>query len=185
MSPPKYQTITAKNFSYVEVTKGVKVKAIAGSVFQNTKDDKPLVTSPITPIQPIHYFDYSLDIHSGPYVHTIPQWKDLTTVIVYVYNGKGFFADGGKNGDANTEKDKKWVEVARKQTLYFGEGECIEFKSTDKDTLEFLLLVGKPLKEPIARRGPFVMNTEKEIARAFEDYQAGRLATIKGESLVF
>jgi len=47
------------------------------------------------------------------------------------------------------------------------------------------LLAGKPLKEPIARQRGFVMNTEKEIAKAIEDFQAGKLATIKGENLIF
>jgi len=182
MCDPKYQTITSKNFRSVEVRKSINVKAIAGSVVSETTSDKSAVTSPIKPIQPINYFDYSLEPNSGPYVHKIPQWEELTTVIVYVYNGKGHFVDG-KND--TTETDKKWVAVERKRTLYFGPGECIEFKSTDKDKLEFLLLVGKPLKEPIARRGGFVMNTEKEILKAFEDYKAGKLATIKGEELIF
>lgn len=41
-----------------------------------------------------------------------------------------------------------------------------------------LLLTGVPLREPVVQYGPFVMNTEKEIARAIEDYQAGRLGKI-------
>jgi len=52
-------------------------------------------------------------------------------------------------------------------TVTAGEREC-----------EVLLLGGEPLNEPIARYGPFVMNTREEIIRAFEDYEAGRLGSI-------
>ena len=41
-----------------------------------------------------------------------------------------------------------------------------------------LVLAGEPLREPIARYGPFVMNTRQQIVDAFEDYQAGRLGSI-------
>ncbi len=42
-----------------------------------------------------------------------------------------------------------------------------------------LLIAGRPLKEPIAQYGPFVMNTREELMQAVEDYQAGRLGTIQ------
>jgi len=45
-------------------------------------------------------------------------------------------------------------------------------------TLEVLVIAGVPLNEPIARYGPFVMNTEAEIHRAFEDYRQGRMGVI-------
>ena len=45
-------------------------------------------------------------------------------------------------------------------------------------TLEVLLIAGVPLNEPVARYGPFVMNTEGEIRQAIEDYQPGRMGVI-------
>ena len=46
-------------------------------------------------------------------------------------------------------------------------------------TLEVLVIAGVPLNEPIARYGPFVMNTEAEIHQAFEDYRRGRMGAIE------
>ncbi len=54
----------------------------------------------------------------------------------------------------------------------------IENPAVAAETLEVLLIAGVPLNEPIARYGPFVMNTEAEIHQAFEDYRRGRMGVI-------
>ena len=54
----------------------------------------------------------------------------------------------------------------------------IENPADAQKTLEILLIAGVPLNEPIARYGPFVMNTEAEIHQAFADYRQGRMGTI-------
>jgi quercetin 2,3-dioxygenase len=54
----------------------------------------------------------------------------------------------------------------------------IENPRDAKEILEVLLIGGVPLNEPIARYGPFVMNTEREIHQAFEDYRLGRMGAI-------
>ena len=47
--------------------------------------------------------------------------------------------------------------------------------SANKDLSRFLILAGRPINEPIAQRGPFVMNTEQEIEQAVRDYHDGVL----------
>lgn len=54
-----------------------------------------------------------------------------------------------------------------------GEGESVRV-STDDAAGKFLLIAGKPLNEPVAHGGPFVMNTRAEVLQAYQDYQAGR-----------
>jgi redox-sensitive bicupin YhaK (pirin superfamily) len=58
-----------------------------------------------------------------------------------------------------------------------GGGDVVRLRGTDEDA-RLLLLAGVPLNEPVARYGPFVMNTEQELRQAFADYQSGRMGEI-------
>ena len=62
----------------------------------------------------------------------------------------------------------------------YGAGDEIAIRSGDKGAA-VLLLAGKPLHEPLARYGPFVMNDRAEIYQAIEDYEAGRFGSISPE----
>jgi len=60
--------------------------------------------------------------------------------------------------------------------LFAGDGDTARLEAPDPGApLRVLLVAGQPLGEPVARAGPFVMNTRAEIIEAFEDFQAGRL----------
>jgi quercetin 2,3-dioxygenase len=61
--------------------------------------------------------------------------------------------------------------------LFNDDGESVTLAAGD-EPLEVLLIGGVPLKEPVVRYGPFVMNTEDEIRQAVIDYQAGRMGAI-------
>ncbi len=68
----------------------------------------------------------------------------------------------------------------------FGPGDALTMRASQQQTeraprLDILLLGGQPLREPVAFYGPFVMNTDAEIATAIPDYRAGRLGTIPAE----
>ena len=60
-----------------------------------------------------------------------------------------------------------------------GDGIRIEAPAGNESAARVLLIGGRPLNEPIARYGPFVMNTPEEIREAFEDYQSGRMGSIR------
>jgi len=178
---PQYQQITAKNFPFLEVADGVKCKVIAGEIAY----EEGVFRSPLRPIVPIHYFDYHLESGQVHHRHVIPKEmrEAFTTVIVYVYDGEGVVADGDSKGG---DDSKRWVTVKRKDTLKMSEsGGCIEFESAGTKDFGFLLLMGQPIQEPIAWKGPFVMNTHQEIEQCFEDYKNGKLATVKGKSVIY
>ena len=69
------------------------------------------------------------------------------------------------------------------QLAVFGAGNALTFKADQVQdqrapNLDVLVLGGRPIREPVAWMGPFVMNTREEVITAFEDYRAGRLGTI-------
>ena len=70
---------------------------------------------------------------------------------------------------------------ADKEIPVFGPGDTIRVAvpAGQDQAARFLLLAGKPIGEPVARYGPFVMNTEDEIAAAIRDFQSGRMGEIQ------
>jgi quercetin 2,3-dioxygenase len=87
----------------------------------------------------------------------------------YVVEGAGLFGAEGERG-----ADGLMIMFAPD-----GDEVRIENPADAKATLEVLLIAGVPLNEPIARYGPFVMNTEAEIHQAFADYRRGRMGAIE------
>jgi redox-sensitive bicupin YhaK (pirin superfamily) len=67
--------------------------------------------------------------------------------------------------------------AAPEQALVLGPGDHISATAAHDSSkgLKFLLIAGRPIKEPIVQHGPFVMNTQEEIMQAFMDYQSGKL----------
>ena len=105
---------------------------------------------------------------------TLAPGADVTTPLradhdgfVYVFQGALRLGDEGS-------------EVRDGQLARFGKGEAVRLRSLQgaREPARLLLLGGVPLREPVARYGPFVMNTEREIAQAIHDYQIGRMGEI-------
>ena len=85
----------------------------------------------------------------------------LSTHNSFVYLIEGEIKIGDKNHD----------KVSGSTLIILAKGEKLKVKAVTKS--KFLLISGKPIGEPIARGGPFVMNTKEEILKAVEDYQSG------------
>jgi redox-sensitive bicupin YhaK (pirin superfamily) len=84
----------------------------------------------------------------------------------YIIEGQGLF---GREGEKATDGQ---------MVMLGSDGDEMFIENDSAEELDLLLIGGVPLKEPIARYGPFVMNTRQEIYEAIEDYQAGRMGAI-------
>jgi len=91
--------------------------------------------------------------------------------LIYVFKGTARIGDERR-------------EVREGQAALLASGDSVEI-AVDADArgeAELLLLSGKPINEPVARYGPFVMNTTEQIEQAFRDYQSGRFGVIPQRS---
>jgi redox-sensitive bicupin YhaK (pirin superfamily) len=149
MIAPRYRGIEARQIPVVERKDGVKIRVVCGTVDG--------VRGPVRGIRiDPEYLD--VDIPAGAaFSHPLPSGY---TVFAYVFAGQGTFDAGGKK-----------MAGAGKLVTY-GDGDGVEITAGDAG-VRFLLVSGKPLREPVAWRGPIVMNTEEELRLAFAQYAEG------------
>ncbi len=152
MTPPRYQEIAAETMPVVARSDGVKVRVVAGTVDG--------VRGPVTEIfaDPT-YLDVTLPAGTAM-VQPVARGH---TLLAYVFEGAGQF--GGTDGPSGSS-------IVAPKLLVFGDGDQMVAR-TETKAVRFLLISGKPMGEPIARYGPFVMNTWAEIEQALQDLRAG------------
>ena len=145
MIEPAYNDIPADEIPTVSIPGG-QVKIIAGT-FSG-------ITGPGRSHTGMLYYDISLDNGSDITVPIEDGWNSFC----YVYEGAI---------SCGQPVSKGHLAVLGTEDIF----RCTSIKNNTR----FILVAGMPLNEPVARGGPFVMNTKGEILQAFEDYQAGRL----------
>ena len=101
---------------------------------------------------------------------SLARTRQARNALAYVLSGSGTVGTGRRPIEAG-------------QLVVFGPGDTLTFDGDTTRTLEVLLLGGRPIGEPVAHYGPFVMNTRAELQKAVEDYQAGRLGTVPADGL--
>ncbi len=151
MIRPRYQDLARDRVAEVALERG-RVRVVAGSAFG--------ATGPVTGIEvdPV-FFDVALE-RGGAAEQPLAQGH---TAFLYVPSG------ALRVGDARTE-------VRSGELAVLGAGERLRI-ACDADDGRALVFAGRPIGEPVARSGPFVMNTDDELRRAWEDYRAGRLTS--------
>jgi redox-sensitive bicupin YhaK (pirin superfamily) len=153
MTAPKYQEHDNDGIP-TEDRGNASIKVITGKTSHGTTG--PVVQPLTTPL----YLDIKLEANTE-FTETL---EPKHNAFVYVIKGEVSLLN---------EHDEA-VLIKPDQLAILTKGVSVTLKANDQ-AAQFLLIAGKPLNEPIARGGPFVMNTEDEIQQAFSDYRNGQL----------
>jgi redox-sensitive bicupin YhaK (pirin superfamily) len=152
MTAPAYQDMQPEQIGVVERPDGVRIKVIAGVVEGVEGAVSSAATDPT-------YLDIALPAGTG-FEHSLPAGH---SAFVYVFEGSVDIGGGKTPGN-----------VDRGELAVLTPGDRVALANSITDQARLLLVAGKPLGEPISRHGPFVMNSDREIRQAIEDFRAGR-----------
>jgi redox-sensitive bicupin YhaK (pirin superfamily) len=156
---PRYQDLAAERVALLASDDaGALVRVIAGEIAGHRG---PGATH--TPMAMLH-------VTVSPGARVVLPWPADFNALVYVLGGRGA---------VGTERRP----VATGELSVFGDGDALTVEASPTQdsrsaALELVVLGGRPIREPVAWYGPFVMNTEAEIREAFDDFRAGRLGRI-------
>lgn len=153
MTAPAYQEFDAEQMPQ-ETRDGARIKVIAGTTSQGTQGH---VVQPLT--EPT-YLDIELQAHAQ-LQESLPSDHNAFVMMI-----------SGQLNVLDDEQNSSGPILKADQCALLGAGDQIAVRAAEEGA-RFLLVSGRPLKEPIARGGPFVMNTEAEIQQAFADYRSG------------
>jgi hypothetical protein len=157
MIKPRYQEISTSQIPKATSEDGlVKVSVIAGEAM-----GQKAVIETRTPIIYVHYRIKP----GGAAVQKVPRHYNA---FAYIFEGEGLFGSERERG------------LDGQMILFGQDGDEVRIENAvdAKQELAVLFIAGVPLNEPVARYGPFVMNTEGEIRQAIKDYQLGRMGEI-------
>lgn len=150
MTAPRYQDIQGDQIPETALADGVRARVIAGELAGVQGAVTDVATRPI-------YYDLHVD-RGRSYTVPLPAKHNA---FVYVYAGNAIVGSGS-------------TPLQRGELALLGHGGSVAIAAGSEDC-RMILVAGRPLNEPIARYGPFVMNTAEEIHQAFDDYRAGRM----------
>lgn len=148
MTKPRYREVKSSQIPEIKRDDGTVIKVIAGEVDGVKGAVSEIYADP-------EYLDVSIPA-GGFFQQPVKQGH---TAFAYVFEGEGIFGE---------EKTL----VASTRLIILGDGDMVRVQ-VGANPVRFLLISGKPLNEPIARYGPFVMNTNEEIEQALKDLKDG------------
>jgi redox-sensitive bicupin YhaK (pirin superfamily) len=172
MMPPRYQEYDAATLPMVELEGGAKARVVCGEIGGVAGPVENVVIDP-------GYYDVTLPAQSR-FTHAVPSGY---TVLAYVFDGAACF-DEGDDPFAWQATGDGWQDTVRECSLgdhslvvyergQDGAGDLPVVVTTADQSTRFLLMTGKPLREPVAWYGPIVMNTQEELRTAFRELDEG------------
>jgi redox-sensitive bicupin YhaK (pirin superfamily) len=156
MTEPRYQEFAPERIPVIEPARGVAVKVIAGSIAdaQGATVRGPIEQPATEPL----YLDVVLE-PGAAWETALPAGHNA---FAYAYEGSVAIGDGD---------DARALQAHELGVL--GGGDALVLRGGDEGA-RLIVVAGRPLREPVARHGPFVMNTREQLMQAFVDYQEGR-----------
>ena len=151
MVAPRYQEFSPEQIPVVTPATDVRIKVIAGTVDGVQGPIAQPATDPL-------YLDIALQ-PGAVWNHMLPEGHNA---FAYVFEGAATIGEG---------EDARALETHELAVLGGGDHVTVRAGPTDA---RLILVAGRPLREPIARHGPFVMNTREQVMQAFVDFQEGR-----------
>ena len=167
MTSPRYQDIKGKDIEELIDDDGTRIKVIVGDYLGKKGPVDGIAADPVY-----------LDVWVPPGRKKTLPVDTYANAFAYIFEGSGIFADASKPFGVLTEKEVAGEEVhirdmsGDRTLVVFDTGDSITVQAGDHG-IRFLLVSGRPIREPVAWHGPIVMNTREELMTAMRDLQGG------------
>ncbi len=166
MTTPRYQDVTAADIPVVTDDDGTQVRIVCGSFWGKSGPVDGIAADPM-------YLDVSIPPGRSK---TLPV-ETTRHAFAYVFAGAGRFGNASDPLAVRTEEvggaeEVAPTEVDNRSLVLFDRGDEL-WVQAGEEGMRFLLVSGKPLEEPVAWRGPIVMNTQEQLRQAFQELEQG------------
>jgi redox-sensitive bicupin YhaK (pirin superfamily) len=166
MTAPRYQDVHASEVPEVIDDDGTSVRVVCGEFWGKTG-----------PVDGVAADPRFLDVSVPPGLRRRLPVATSNTAFAYVFEGSGSFKDASAPQAVRTETGgvERYVdpgELGNRSLVLFDSGDEIVVQAGEKG-IRFLFVSGKPIEEPVAWRGPIVMNTDEELRQAYQELRDG------------
>jgi redox-sensitive bicupin YhaK (pirin superfamily) len=166
MTSPRYQDVNSAEIPEIRDDDGTRVRVVCGSFWGKTG-----------PVEGVAADPRYLDVWVPPGQSKTLAVETYRHAFAYVFEGAGDFRHASQPQAVQTERvGEKGIEAVERtgnrSLVLFDSGDEVRVQAGEEG-IRFLLVSGKPLEEPVAWRGPIVMNTNEELRQAYAELNAG------------